>query len=349
MGIIKMFFSLLLSAIFLLTGTPNRTLRKKAENFRLTSYVIARNFSSESGFDSSHFDKLTDVILIDISDFNEAGEVILSDNFDNVVESLKEAMSESQANLYLNLIGPGSQTDSDVWEDQMNSMAERHNIAFASGVLEENIKVVLEQYEFDGVFFDYEYPLGEDNWKKFDDFLYSLDKTLGDEYKIGAAISPWICASTRKGVKALDMVEVMAYDMWDEDGTHASFEGAKSAIKQMFKYGFSPEQLDLGLPFYARPTTQEAYWYDYASYYDKIDENGLYFDENTGLTFSFNDYETIYNKTEWAIKAGLGGVMVWHYSCDLPATNGYSLFNAMYAAKTDMITRYSSRVMPIGR
>ena len=133
------------------------------------------------------------------------------------------------------------------------------------------------------------------------------------------------------------MVEVMCYDVWDEGtGIHSSFEITRAIIKGMLKLGYKREQLDVGIPFYARPTTEEAIWYDYKEYYDKLDENGCAPDEKNGLIASFNTPEVVYEKTEWTIKTGLGGVMIWHYACDLPADNDASLFNAVARAKKDL-------------
>ena len=89
--------------------------------------------------------------------------------------------------------------------------------------------------------------------------------------------------------------------------------------------------------FAARPTTEDAYWYDYKDYYDKIDGDGLVTDENTGLIAAFNTPEVIYQKTQWAIKTGYGGVMVWNYGNDVPADNEASLFNQIAQAKTDAL------------
>ncbi|MCR5041163.1 MAG: glycoside hydrolase family 18 protein [Clostridia bacterium] len=56
-------------------------------------------------------------------------------------------------------------------------------------------------------------------------------------------------------------------------------------------------------------------------------------DEERGLAASFNTPDLIYAKTRWAIKNGLGGVMVRHYACDVPADNEASLFNAISRAR----------------
>lgn len=162
---------------------------------------------------------------------------------------------------------------------------------------------------------------------------------LGDDYKLGCSISAWNTKQSRKAIKVLDLVEVMAYDLWENDGTHASLANAKQCINQMIIDGYKAEQMDLGIPFYARPTNHGGYWYGYNGWYDKIDDKGFCYDEGTGLTFSFNTYDVVYAKTAWAISRGLGGVMVWHYACDVPKDNSVSLFNAIADAKADMMNR----------
>lgn len=331
--------SFLLALFVTLTSFPYRPVSKRAEEFRITAYCVGGNFRDASRIDASHFADLTDVILISVANFNKNGEIILANDFDLIYTNIKNAMKESDANLYLNIIGPGYTTSSTDWNEQMDDQGNNHDIAFRSGNLEKNIKDTLEKYGFDGVFFDYEYPLTKAHWKVFDEFLISLDKYLGDGYKIGCAISAWNTKQSRKSIAVTDLVEVMAYDIWDNDGTHASLKGAKQCIRQMLLEGYKKEQLDLGIPFYARPVTKEAYWYGYNGYYKGLDEKGFCVDDATGLTFSFNTYDMVYEKTQWAINRGLGGAMVWHYSCDVPKDNEISLFNAIYNAKNDMMKK----------
>lgn len=327
----------ILSFIITCTSIPVKTASQRAKDFRITAYLVGTGLENASRIDPSHFGDVTDVILISVANFNTEGEIILNPNFDKIVENVKTAMADSGANLYLNIIGPGSTVSSSDWNEQMDDQGKRHDIAFRSGNLEKNIKDVLDKYGFDGIFFDYEYPLYDNHWKVFDEFLISLDSYLGDGYKIGCAISAWNTNQSRKAIRCIDMVEAMAYDMWDKDGTHASVKAMKQVVRQMILEGYKREQIDIGVPFYARPTNQGAYWYGYNGWYDKLDEKGFCYDEGTGLTFSFNDYDTVYEKTQWAIARGLGGVMVWHYGCDVPADNAFSLFNAMKNAKNDMI------------
>ncbi len=301
------------------------------QNFRVTAYIVSDRL--DETFDASNLDRVTDIILFGNATYDEQGKVSLSDSFDADVEFLRNYITDQ--NLYLNILGPSSQSQSDDWNEQMYDLADRNTAAFESGVLEAEIKEVLEKYGFDGIVFDYEFPLRKKDWKAFDKFIISLDNVLGDAYKIGMSMVGWNLKQSKEAMNATDFFEVMSYDLWDDNGNHATIDIAKDDIKKFEKKGYDKAKLDLGVPFYARPTTKDAYWYDYKNYCDGIDENGLYNDSETGLTFSFNTYDVIKEKTEIAIESGMGGMMIWHYSCDTSADNEKSLFGAIDSAKQE--------------
>lgn len=300
--------------------------KSNAKDFRVVTYVVGNGFVNAEGIDDSHFSQVTDVIYFGMAWFNENGEIELSENFETALTNLRNAIGDNDVRLHLNLIGPGGENYQSL-----------HSKAFKSGALEGNILDTLKEYEFDGVCFDYEYPYTEEDWAAFDEFLISLDSVLGDDYILGCAISAWNSGLSKEAIKVLDMVEVMAYDIFDDDGTHSSIELTKCCVIQMLLNGYKKEQMDLGLPFYGRPVNKEAYWYGYGPYTNEIDEKGLVYIPERDLTFSYNTYDVIYEKTTWAIRFGMGGVMAWHYACDAPASDEKSLFNAVYNAKTDMI------------
>lgn len=299
------------------------------EDFRVTAYMVGDRFLNPEEIDYSHFDQVTDFIFISMADFDTSGEIILNEDFDTAYNNIAPYIPED-ANFYVNILGPKSTLQTDDWNAQMADQGKLHTEAFQSGVLEENIKELLQQYDFDGIYFDYEYPIDQVNWDSFNAFIVSLDQYLGDDYKIGMAMSDWDLGQSAEAMAATDFVEIMSYDNWDKKGNHATYENAEKSIEALLEKGYDRSKLTLGLPFYARPTTEEAYWYDYKSYCDKIDENGLYEDTgDTGLTFSFNTYDVIKQKTELAVNCGLGGVMIWHYACDSPANDPKSFFNAI--------------------
>lgn len=300
------------------------------ENFRVSAYVVA-NGLDEKNFDSSNLNRVTDIIMFGNANYDEQGNVTLTDAFEKDVEVIRKFMTGQD--FYLNILGPASQSDSDNWNDQMHDLADRNTAAFESGILEEGIKAVLEKYNFDGVVFDYEFPLRNKDWKAFDKFIISLDNVLGDEYEIGMSMVGWNLKQSKEAMDATDFFEVMSYDLWDDNGYHATMDIATNDISSFVKKGYDKAKLDLGVPFYARPTTKEAYWYNYNEYYDKLSDDGLYEDKELGLTFSFNTYDMIEKKTQWALENGVGGMMIWHYSCDVSADNDMSLFGAIDSAK----------------
>ena len=99
--------------------------------------------------------------------------------------------------------------------------------------------------------------------------------------------------------------------------------------KKLKLSGVPEEKFDFGLPFYARPTDHDTYWYDYAGFSDKLDENGYYYDSEIDKTFWFNRPADIAQKTQYALDKGFGGVMIWHYTCDLPSSDPKSLLGAI--------------------
>ncbi len=311
----------------------------KPENFRITAYVVADTCKDLKAFEGAHINEVTDIILFGVAEFDEQGNVNLSEDFDLCLKNLKTVIGDRDKNLYLNILGPKNQSDSDDWYDQMADQAQRYSNAFESGKLENNIKTVLEKNGFDGLFFDYEYPIKNKYWKTYNKFIVSLDNVLGDDYKIGMALADWDLKQSKQARDATDFIEIMSYDNWDDDGNHSTVELAKESVKKFVNAGYDKAKLDLGVPFYARPTTQEAYWYDYKSYYKDLDENGLYKDSETGLTFSFNTYDVIKEKTDYAIEEGLGGMMVWHWACDAEYGNDKSLFAAIQQSKSEAISK----------
>lgn len=298
-------------------------------SFRVTAYMVSDRFLDAAQIDYSHFDQVTDFIFMSAADFDTSGSVVLSENFETAYSNIKPHIPDG-ARFFLNLLGPKSALETDDWNEQMADQGALHTRAFESGRLEENIKAVLDEYDFDGVYFDYEYPVDEVNWNSFNAFIVSLDSYLGDSYKIGMALSDWDLGQSQEAMAATDYIEIMSYDNWDKQGNHAPYENAEKSIEALIEKGYDRSKLGLGLPFYARPVTQEAYWYDYKTYCAGLDENGRFVDSaETGLTFSFNNYDVIKQKTQLAVSCGLGGVMIWHYACDAPAQNSISLFNAI--------------------
>ena len=322
------FFTALISLFAGFFGVSENYI-EKVENFRVTTYIRGDYVQNSDSLYPEDFDIITDVILFECASFDSEGNVNLrKETLETALSNIRNAIGERDVNITLNLLGPSGHTDSDVWEDQMEAQSEEHNTAFTSGVLEDNIIAVLDKYDFDGVHFDYEYPLSLKAWHYYNNFLVSLDKQLGD-YTLGVASNDWNIKFSTKAIAAIDVFEFMLYDMNDENGRHSTYEDMADLVRNVGFYGIPLEKVNIGLPFYSRPKDMSAYWYGYNGCYGQIDENGWYHCNDTGKDFWFNTPDVIAQKTEFAIKNGYGGVMIWHYNCDLPSTHEDSLLRAI--------------------
>ncbi len=317
----------IISSFFGIGGLCNR----KVDDFKVTTYIRGDAIMYWGGeLYEEDFDIITDVILFECASFNSKGEVEYDElKMETVLSKVRKAIGNRDIHLTLNLLGPWGNTDSDVWEEQMEAQSDEHNKAFTSGVLEDNIIAVLDKYGFDGVHFDYEYPISDKAWKYYNKFLVSLNKKLGDKYTLGVAGNDWNINFTNAAIEAIDTFEVMTYDFVDSDGKHATYEGTVELIERIGLKGMPPEKVNVGLAFYSRPTDMSTYWYGYNGCYEQIDENGWYHCNETGKDFWFNTPDVIEMKTDYAIKNGFGGVMIWHYNCDLPSTHEASLLRAV--------------------
>ena len=325
------FFTALATIISGFFGINGGLIDKKIDNFKVTTYIRGDAVMYWNGeLYEEDFDIVTDVILFECATFNSNGEVEYDEEkMETVLSRVRNAIGNRDVHLTLNFIGPWGETDSEVYEDRMEAQSDEHNKAFESGVLEDNIIAVLDKYNFDGVHFDYEYPLSLKAWHYYNKFLVSLDKKLGDDYTLGVAGNAWNIKFTNAALEAIDTFELMTYDYLDEQGRHATYEDTLEQIQQLGLRGMPVHKVNVGIPFYSRPTDLSPYWYGYNGCYEKMTEDGWYHCDDIDKDFWFNTPEVVAQKTDYCIRNGFGGVMIWHYNCDLPSSQEGSLLKAI--------------------
>lgn len=325
---ITAFFTAIILVVTNFLGIDIDMSDKKVDDFKVTTYIRGDYVQSPDSLYAEDFDIVTDVILFECASFNAEGEIVYDEaKLETALGNIRNAIGDRDVNITLNLLGPWGITDSDVWEEQMEAQSDEHNKAFTSGVLEDNIIEILDKYDFDGVHFDYEYPISAKAWRYYNKFLVSLDEKLGD-YTLGVAGNSWNIKFTTAAIAAIDSFEIMSYDMIDDEGRHATYEDTVKLVQSVGIYGMPYEKVNVGLAFYSRPTDMSTYWYGYNGCYEGIDENGWYHCDIIDKDFWFNTPDVIAAKTEYAINHGFGGVMIWHYNCDLPSTHEDSLLRA---------------------
>lgn len=324
------------------------------KDLRVAAYTVVGSVLHKDIIDAEHLDVITDMILFGAVSFNEEGHLVYHDfNLDDttisgkdalklVIDEIRSTEGGNTKKIHINLLGP----DGDVKEKE-----KKHNVVFKdhADVLISEIKALLNELDVDGVYFDYEYPYKKSGWKAYSNFLVSLREGLGTSKQIGTALGPWGKTLSKEAQKAVDFYEMMTYDMFDDDGYHATFQSAVNGIQYAQQNGFDMKKCDIGLPFYGRPVDKFAFWPSYKDAAEvlgkfgnidttprevTIEENGKQVTKQSAPSY-FNSYQMIYDKTAFALDSGIGGLMIWHYACDVAESTDLSLFQAIEEAIDD--------------
>ena len=307
----------------------------KDDNFRIMSYLTvdsalylgeeyAQKFSAVTQFNvfgTLYLDKEGNIVF---QDYEKDGETIDGKQALNYALQLVRKYNP-EAKIVATILG-----NKDFYQDGMDA-EQRHTAAMGDNKdkLISNVLKVIEEFSFDGISFDYEYPYKLKSYSVYKSFLKDLDEALPEGKLLTAAISDWqlgIKMFTKNDLKVLDQIEVMAYDSFDERGNHSTFYKSCYDILEKFRSkGVDMSKINLGIPFYSRPVDGATFWGNYKDVADKILpwENSYtqpYTDldgkEYPPLSNYYNGIQIVKDKTCYAVDSGVGGVMIWHFACD---------------------------------
>lgn len=185
----------------------------------------------------------------------------------------------------------------------------------------EAIVSMCDQYGFDGVDMDWEYPRTSGTYRQYEDLMLRLKARLQPAGKLlttavpgGVSLSGTPYASsmafTDTVLQTVDWVNVMAYDA--NNTNHSPYDYAVHAANYWrYTRALPAEKVVLGVPFYTRPGS-----ISYESLLKADPKAGLS-DTITynGQTVWYNGPATIAAKTQYALEH-LGGVMIWEITQD---------------------------------
>ncbi|MGN0526144.1 MAG: glycosyl hydrolase family 18 protein [Acutalibacteraceae bacterium] len=299
--------------------------KKNIDEFRVTDYVVTPQlakgelFNPESSnyLPDEYFDVVNQLHIIASAKWNNQGELVIPDGLTGnelkaCVEKIREAYGDREVEIFATVFFNACDPDT-VFNEHGDE------------VIENTVDFLLE-YGFDGISYDWEYP-NKEQWKLFSDHIVKLKEALSKHgMKVSCAVCPWNFYMESEAIEALDQIEIMSYDLFDNDGNHSSFSsGAVQPIEYFLEKGFKPEQINLGLPFYARPKDGSGVWVNYDDpNYTPADRFQNYSD---GMWFSGT--QMTMDKTAYAIEKGIGGVMIFTVTEDVEYSNELSLLKSV--------------------
>lgn len=231
------------------------------------------------------------------------------------------------------LLGVGGWSDHDgllepVFASATSTAAKRTKLA-------DTITAMCNQYGFDGVDIDWEYPRTSGTYKQYEQLIAALSQRLQTRGKLlttavigGATTSgnPYsgAAAFTDQVLETVDWINVMAYD-GDNGSRHSTYDYAVACGNYWRKTrGVPAEKVVLGLPFYARPGGTPYRTILQAVPGAEKKDTVVY----QGKQIWYNGQDTIAAKTSYALES-LGGVMIWEITQD--AAGEKSLLSAIRA------------------
>lgn len=352
--------------------------KKAGDDFRIMGYITVDSLcmpvldadegmeggsygDQDGGIDESYtavFETVTQFNLISGVYFTGAGEIVYKDiashegsgeeDFEYALAKLRR-MAPS-AEIVVTVLA----NDNALCDDGYADTISRHNAAMGANAatLTKNLLELIDRWGVDGISFDYEYPSSSEDYRTYGEYLISLRKALDEKYGgkklLTAAIADWCMGKRtfkREYMDALDQIEVMAYDLFDERGYHSTFyKACYQIVENCRKNGADMSKVHLGVPYYSRPVNQDSFWGNYKVVSSVLPPSNVYtfpepytdLDGNSGSAPNyFNDRQMIYDKTSYAIDMGLGGMMIWHMACDDTQNLEKSLTGAMKQAIED--------------
>lgn len=229
-----------------------------------------------------------------------------------------------------------------------------------------SIANVIEQYQFDGVDLDWEFPNGTTEKNNFSLLVKRIREKLDESDRdliLSAAVRSGGYSTHYNLVelnKYLDYLHIMSYGMSGSNtarhqsalmnSTYSSFS-ISSSVNMYINGGMDRDKVVFGIPFYvkvgtlANPTLpalgqslSNYYSVGYSSFMATtfVQQNFVeYFDAAAQVYYavgttqfaSYDNPESIRLKCEWAIENGIAGVMFWDYGHDQA---GGTLLQAIY-------------------
>ncbi len=333
------------------------TKERREKPFRVTEYLTTEKGKLQKNENNpdfvGYFDKVTDIICIGEIGMNSAAEIVYGegkDDFENDVATLRRIKEDMNIAVSVNI---QSMTGADNGRNEPEGVKKWINRNIDKIIT--NMTAFAREFGIDAIDIDWEYPNKKSQWDAYSTLITRLSSALKEEGRfITVAVAHWGVKFSKEACEAIEYVNLMTYDIFDERGEHAShYVTGKSAVEQFLtSTNFKPKQVMLGLSFYGRTVNGSGNaWpdmnWDYNVNGKSLGKWGNYVKDfeyvEDGLTKYCDAYVNGYamnrDKTTYAIASGLGGVMIFRMCCDAPYSYEYSLHKAIAEAMERVIIK----------
>lgn len=194
------------------------------------------------------------------------------------------------------------------------------------------IQEILQQYNFDGVDLDFEWPGNATEYDNYSKAIVKMRQVLGKNVFFTVSLHP---TSFRISTEAIAAVDFISYQCYGPSTVRFPIQQFKDDAKAATDYGIPKKKLIMGVPFFG--TTGKAG--EQIGYFDMVTEGGLTdpsldqiaYTDKVGITkeYVFNGQNTIREKVKYTCENKLGGIMSWDLATDVPVTDSKSLLKVV--------------------
>ncbi|MCL3779533.1 T9SS type A sorting domain-containing protein [Prolixibacteraceae bacterium JC049] len=237
------------------------------------------------------------------------------------IETLKRWRGKLKTKIFLVL---GGWYESDYFDEMAASASSRSH--FIS-----NVKQILEDYQLDGVDFDWEGYKGAVDNANYQLLLTEMEQAFkGTSFEISVAIA---CSHTSlapifKQIQ-LSHIGLMSYGRIFQDEMQVSINQLKGYVNDWIKAGIKAEQLVAGVPFYAcTPADYSAITYQsvISKYNPAPSVNKI---THNNKIYYYNGVDVMKAKAQYVLDAKLKGIMIWEVGQDTDPSHSKSLLKAI--------------------
>jgi chitinase len=239
-------------------------------------------------------------------------------SFNKKNEALIASAHKNDVKILVSIGGGGVAEDKKLKARYFNLLSDANRGGFVAKLAE-----YVSRHNFDGLDVDIEGPsINED----YGAFIADLAKTLKPRGRLlTAALSKGYGGRNvpSSALEHFDFVNIMAYDgagPWDPNspGQHSSLAFAKDNVAYWLGRGLPKSKAVLGVPFYGYGFGEDFRKGGYSYAAIVAAHPGAENKDQVGNTIWYNGIPTIRSKSQYVVDEGLGGIMIWELSHDVP-------------------------------